>query len=118
MASSEMGRRFARKSRHEVNSAAGNSSGGRKKRKTSSGSSRTLGSPGIKAEQQSADDKQNGIRDVQLPRDQRQHGHGQQQSHENFNHAIHSRPSLTALAFTAMIAQSLVERPAQCFFRR
>ena len=78
MASSEMGRRFARKSRHEVNSAAGNRSGGRKKRKTSSGSSRTFGKFGNQTEQQSADDEQDGIGDVQLAGEQRQHGHRQQ----------------------------------------
>jgi len=48
MASSEMGRRFARKSRHDVNIAAGNNSGGSTTRKTNSGFSRTLGNPGTK----------------------------------------------------------------------
>ena len=43
MAGSAMGRRFIRKSRHEVKSAAGNGNGGRTK-KIRSGSSRTFGS--------------------------------------------------------------------------
>jgi hypothetical protein len=86
MASSAMRRRFARKSRQELNGAAGYNSGGRTKRKTSSGSSRTFGSLGI-AEQQSSDHERNWIGDSQLARDQRQHGDGKQQPHKDFSNA-------------------------------
>jgi len=48
MASSAMGRRFARKSRQEVNSAAETAAAADRKEKTSSGSSRTFGSLGTR----------------------------------------------------------------------
>jgi len=94
MASSEMGRRFARKSRHDVNSAAGKRSGGRKNRKTNSGSSRNFRQFGNQAEHQSADHEQDGIRDVQFAGQQRQNCHGQQQSHKISNPRPSCAPSL------------------------
>ena len=89
MASNEMGRRFARKSRHEVNSAAGNKSGGRQNRKTSSGLSRYFWKPGNPAKQQAADDEQDRIGNEDFARQHGQKGYRQQKPNKDFSNAGH-----------------------------
>ena len=49
-----------------------------------------FGQSGNPAEQQSADDEQDGVGDVQLAGEQREHGHRQQQTHKDFNDSVHA----------------------------
>jgi hypothetical protein len=70
MASNEIGRRFARKSRQD------------------------LGNIRHKAQQCSADHKEDGIRNMEPARQQGQHHDGQQSSHKNLHQACHPRQIL------------------------